>query len=183
MTYTAPPPGYPPAPPRRSRTNAVIIGSAGVLIAAIVGTGLFVAHSRGGGTPAGTPAGTTATASASQSGVAGASPACRAWIARELRSSGKIDAASGYPVCGQLSEAELGRAIDEVTAELMASASATPTAHATGRAACKKAIKAQYEPGTSKLKDGAQGRPAECAGLSTDEVSAIALEVVSENTR
>lgn len=49
-------------------------------------------------------------------------------------------------------------------------------------AACKKAIQAQYEPGTAKLK-GQPGTPKQCDGLSTDEVSRIALEVIQENTQ
>ncbi|MEV8033914.1 hypothetical protein [Streptomyces sp. NPDC086182] len=53
---------------------------------------------------------------------------------------------------------------------------------ATGKAACKAAIKAQYEPGTAKLK-GEPGTPPECDGLSTDEVSKIAISVIEENTR
>jgi hypothetical protein len=62
------------------------------------------------------------------------------------------------------------------------SASAAPTHVATGKAACRKAIKAQYVPGTAKLK-GEPGKPKECAGLSSDEVSEIALQVIEENTR
>lgn len=49
-------------------------------------------------------------------------------------------------------------------------------------AACRKAIKAQYIPGTVQLK-GKPERPKECDGLSTDEVSKIALSVIEENTR
>lgn len=60
--------------------------------------------------------------------------------------------------------------------------SAAPTHVATGKAACRKAIKAQYEPGTAKLK-GKPGTPKECDGLTTDEVSRIALSVIEENTR
>jgi hypothetical protein len=48
--------------------------------------------------------------------------------------------------------------------------------------ACRKAIKAQYVPGTATLK-GKPGRPKECAGLSADEVSEIALSVIQENTQ
>jgi hypothetical protein len=49
-------------------------------------------------------------------------------------------------------------------------------------AACRKAIKAQYEPGTLTLK-GKPERPKECDGLSTDQVSSIALSVVEEITK
>jgi hypothetical protein len=48
--------------------------------------------------------------------------------------------------------------------------------------ACRKAIKAQYVPGTATLK-GKPGRPKECDGLSADEVSEIALSVIQENTQ
>lgn len=56
---------------------------------------------------------------------------------------------------------------------------ATTVRPATGKAACRKAIKAQYDPDTLQLK-GKPGRPAECAGLSTDEVSALAVSVIDE---
>lgn len=51
----------------------------------------------------------------------GVSPECRTWIKAELLDNGEdIDAASGYGACGGLSDEEMGRAIDEVTAELSA---------------------------------------------------------------
>jgi hypothetical protein len=46
-------------------------------------------------------------------------------------------------------------------------------------AACRKAIKAQYEPGTVKLK-GEPERPKECDGLSTGQVPSIAQSVIEE---
>lgn len=50
---TPPPPAYPPTgpqpTPRKSRTNAIIIGSAVAVIAAIIATGVVVANSRDGG--------------------------------------------------------------------------------------------------------------------------------------
>lgn len=46
-------------------------------------------------------------------------PKCRAWLEKELLdSSADIDATSGYAVCGQLSDEEMNRAIDEVTNDL-----------------------------------------------------------------
>ncbi|MGW0967103.1 hypothetical protein [Streptomyces sp. NPDC002516] len=54
--------------------------------------------------------------------------------------------------------------------------------HGPDPAACRKAIKAQYEPGTLTLK-GNPERPKECAGLSTDQVSSIALSVIEEIVR
>jgi hypothetical protein len=49
-------------------------------------------------------------------------------------------------------------------------------------AACRKAIEAQYEPGTATLK-GDPKRPKECDGMSDDQVSRIALNVIEENTQ
>jgi hypothetical protein len=49
-------------------------------------------------------------------------------------------------------------------------------------AACRTAIKAQYEPGTATLK-GEPERPSECDGLSTDALSKIVTGVIEENTR
>jgi hypothetical protein len=54
-------------------------------------------------------------------------------------------------------------------------------AAAPGPASCKAAIKAQYEPGTARL-TGSPARPPQCAGLSSDEVSQIVLDVTSANT-
>jgi hypothetical protein len=54
--------------------------------------------------------------------------------------------------------------------------------HKPDPAACRKAIKAQYEPGTAKLK-GAPGKPKECDGMNDDQVSKIVLSVVQENTQ
>lgn len=48
--------------------------------------------------------------------------------------------------------------------------------------ACRKAVKAQYEPGTAKLK-GKPGRPKECDGLSDDQLSQIVTSVIEENTQ
>lgn len=54
--------------------------------------------------------------------------------------------------------------------------------HKLDPAACRKAVKAQYEPGTAKLK-GSPSRPKECDGLSDAEMSKIVLSVVQENTQ
>ncbi|MEU9271352.1 hypothetical protein AB0E04_38810 [Streptomyces sp. NPDC048251] len=51
MSNTTPPPGFPPLPPlppavpKKSRTNAIIIGSAAAVIAAVVATGIVVVQS------------------------------------------------------------------------------------------------------------------------------------------
>lgn len=58
---------------------------------------------------------------------AGVSPECRAWIAKELQDdSSTLDAAAGYKACGDMSDAKLQKAIDEVEKELEASLSASP---------------------------------------------------------
>lgn len=63
------------------------------------------------------PAATTATAAVS--------PACRAWIAGELQDgTDSIDAAAGHAACGDLTDAELGQAVDDVLDELLASKAA-----------------------------------------------------------
>lgn len=50
------------------------------------------------------------------------SPECRAWIVKEIQdSSDSVDGASGLKACGDLSDAELQAAIDQVTKELSAS--------------------------------------------------------------
>jgi len=58
---------------------------------------------------------------------------------------------------------------------------ATPTGDygAPGPVACKAAIKDQYAPGTIQL-TGAPTEPPACLGLTTDEVSQIATEVIDE---
>lgn len=57
----------------------------------------------------------------------GVSAKCRDWIAKELRdSSSSIDATAGYAACGDVSEAQMQKAIDEVEKELEASIAAKP---------------------------------------------------------
>ena len=183
------PPPYPPPPsaarpPRWGRFIAWTCAAA-VAAFAIAGGVAALAKNDDGGGPIANPA------------------ACKAALTQESRrvmaNGGKGPEASTPPACVGLDEKTLNRITSEVISEYLESdqgkkdmdkavesALATPSAStgvSHGRAACKKAIKAQYVPGTAKLKDGVQGRPVECAGLSTDEVSAIALEVVSENTR
>ncbi|WP_033307354.1 hypothetical protein RFN58_06920 [Streptomyces iakyrus] len=65
------PPPLPPEPPKpaKSRTNAIIIGAAAAVIAAIVATGIVVANSRDDGSPAAeasAPADPTVTAAADE---------------------------------------------------------------------------------------------------------------------
>jgi hypothetical protein len=55
----------------------------------------------------------------------------------------------------------------------------TPVIHS--RAACKAAIKAQYVPGTARLK-GKPHRPEQCADVSNDGLSTIVMNVIAENT-
>lgn len=62
---------------------------------------------------------------ATTAAAASVSPACRAWIAAELQDgTDSIDAESGHAACGDLTDAELGQAVDEVLAELLASKAA-----------------------------------------------------------
>jgi hypothetical protein len=64
-------------------------------------------------------------------------------------------------------------------AAMLALAGCSGDDHKPDPAACRKAIKAQYVPGTAKLK-GEPERPKECDGLSTDQVSSIAESVIEE---
>jgi len=113
--------------------------------------------------------------------------ACKKALAvnyRKAMADPNAPSASAPSACARLDRATLERITGEVVSAYLDSATpaTAPSPRATGKAACRAAIKAQYVPGTAKLK-GAPSTPAECAGLSTDEVSKIALEVVSENTR
>ncbi|MBX9366820.1 hypothetical protein [Streptomyces sp. WAC04114] len=120
------PPYYPP--PRKSHTNAIIIGSAGALIVAIVGTGIFVAQSRDddSGESRADPA-PTVSVTVEPSPSVSVSPECRTRIKAELLDDSKeIDATPGYNACGDLSEDELQAAIDEVTEELSAQITPEP---------------------------------------------------------
>lgn len=64
-------------------------------------------------------------ASATATAAANVSPACRAWIAEELQDgTDSIDATTGHTACGDLTDAELGQAVDEVLDELMPSTAA-----------------------------------------------------------
>lgn len=118
----------PPSPHRKNRTNAVIIGSAGALIVAIVGTGIFVTQSRdddGGGSSAAPAPTVSVTVEASPS--VSVSPECRTWIKAELLDeSEEIDATPGYAACGDLSDDEMQAAIDQVTEELTAEITPEP---------------------------------------------------------
>lgn len=54
---------------------------------------------------------------------------------------------------------------------------------ATGKrtAACWKAIRDQYQPGTAQL-TGAPTTPPQCSGLSTDELASVAEDVLEHQT-
>ncbi|MFF5842134.1 hypothetical protein ACFY74_11775 [Streptomyces massasporeus] len=123
------PPHYPPPPPGKSRTNAVIIGTAAALIIAIVGTGVYVAQSRddgSGAAPAPTVVASTPASPEAPPSV-NVSPECRTWIKAELLDdSEEIDATPGYNACGDLSDDELQTAIDQVTEELSAEITPEP---------------------------------------------------------
>ncbi|MGW5477684.1 hypothetical protein [Streptomyces sp. NPDC004008] len=66
-----------------------------------------------------------------------------------------------------------------LAAAALALAGCSSSHHDPDPAACRKAIKAQYVPGTVQLK-GKPERPKECDGLSTDQVSSIAESVIEE---
>jgi hypothetical protein len=120
---------------------------------------------------------------------AAANPAaCKNALAANYRKA-MTDPAATTPAapaaCAGLDEETLKRITGEVVSEYLDSSrepAHEPTATATGAEACRAAIKAQYEPGTAKLKS-TPSRPAECAGLSDDEVSQIVLDVIADNTR
>lgn len=114
--------------------------------------------------------------------------ACKTALAANYRKAMANPSAptpSAPTACAGLDEETLKRITGEVVSEYLDSSrepAHEPTATATGAEACRAAIKAQYEPGTAKLKS-APSRPAECAGLSDDEVSQIVLDVIADNTR
>ena len=117
-------PGYPP--PKKNHTNTIIIGAATALIAAIIGTGIFVAQSRDDDSESVTDT-PSASITAEPTPSLSVSPACRTWIKAELLDDSEtVDATPGYEACGDLSEEELQAAIDEVTAELSAEITPEP---------------------------------------------------------
>lgn len=64
---------------------------------------------------------TPATTSAAPSPSTSLSPECRAWIEQELKDdTDSIDATSGYAACGDLSDDELDKAIEQVTSDIEA---------------------------------------------------------------
>lgn len=90
---------------------------------AAIATAILALALAGCTSPSGREAPATATAATVRTHAAATvSPACRAWIAGELQDS--IDADSGHAACGDLTDAELGQAVDDVLAELVASKAA-----------------------------------------------------------
>jgi hypothetical protein len=68
-----------------------------------------------------------ASAMATPSASSSVSPECREWIGKELLDdSSSIDGTAGYAACGEMSDAEMQAAIDEVEKELSASIAASP---------------------------------------------------------
>ena len=73
-----------------------------------------------------TPAATTEAPAPTPSPSLSLSPECRTWIKAELLdNTEEIDSEAGVKVCGDLSDAELAEAIEQVTDEL--SAEITPS--------------------------------------------------------
>jgi hypothetical protein len=154
MSHVTPPPmpGFPPppppAPPRKNRTNAIIIGSAAALIVAIVTAGVVVANARSDSGSRGAAAPSATTPAATPSTLSSVSPECRAWIRQKLQdSSDGIDAASGYAVCGDLTDEEMNKSIDEVTKEIEADPSALADATSTQAEKFQKCVSEKGTPG------------------------------------
>lgn len=74
----------------------------------------------------------------------------------------------------------VAKATPKLSAATPAHTAATKAA-APGPASCKAAIKAQYGPGTAQL-TGAPSKPPACEGLSSDELSQVVTDVITENT-
>jgi hypothetical protein len=68
---------------------------------------------------------------------------------------------------------------DDTPAAATTAPGAPVKAYPPGPAGCHDAIKAQYEPGTVTL-TGAPTEPPACQGLTSDEVSQIATDVINE---
>jgi hypothetical protein len=116
--WGAPPPGWVPPPPAQRKTAKIIalccgLAALGVLIGG--GAAVLAKSDHKAGT-AGVAHEPTASASTTEAAV---SPECRAWVKKELMdSSSGFNTASGYGVCGDLSEEQLGAVIDDVTEEI-----------------------------------------------------------------
>lgn len=123
MSHQAPQPYYGPPPPRRGRGVAWFV--AACVAAAVVGGGVALLAREG--EPDRPAAASTVSNTPTPSSSSSVSPECRAWIRTELLDDSKeIDATTGYGACGELSEAELQAAIDEVTEELSAEITPEP---------------------------------------------------------
>ena len=105
--------------------RTVILLATALLLAGAVGCSKSEGSSSSAATPT-TPAATTEAPAAAPSPSLSLSPECRTWIKAELLdSSEEIDSEAGVKVCGDLSDAELSAAIEQVTEEL--SAEITPS--------------------------------------------------------
>lgn len=142
----------------RTTTTALAL-TAGLLLAGCSG-------SSGDAKPAVTPPTTAAVTTAAAPGKAELLAACEAAM-----EAGR-DTGSGAPECADL---PLDDYYDALARANQAGRDKLSTA------SCRAAIKDQYEPGTAQL-TGAPTTPPECADLSEDELSQIALDVIAENT-
>lgn len=78
------------------------------------------------------PSASATTSEAAPSPSTSVSPECRAWIMQELKDdTDSIDAVSGQQACGDLSEDELNKAIEQVTKDIEADPSALEEATST----------------------------------------------------
>jgi len=88
---------------------------------------LALAGCSSGGEPSRPVTVTAAVPSPTPSPSLSVSPECRTWIKAELLdSTDDIDAGPGFRACGDLSDAELQAAIDQVTEELAAEITPEP---------------------------------------------------------
>lgn len=121
-----PPPYYPPPQPPLRWGRFVAWVAAACVGAALVGGGVALL-TRGDGGSDRTGVAPSASAAPAPSPSVSVSEECRAWIRSELLDDSEdIDATAGYGVCGELSDAELGAAIDSVAAELSAEITPEP---------------------------------------------------------
>jgi hypothetical protein len=118
--YPPPSAGWGPPPPPKNNTGKIVTFSCLGILALFLLIGVIGLVIDGGSdTTASKP---KTDPSAASSGIP---KECRKWIEKELLdSSDDIDADSGYAVCGDLSDDEMARAIDEVTKGLTGDAKA-----------------------------------------------------------
>lgn len=118
--WGAPPQQFPPPPqPRKSNAGKAIGFSCLGVVALVIFISVIVAVVSSGGGDGNDKARTGKTPGTEQPSKI--SPKCRKWIKKELGNTNtdNIDAEAGYAVCGDLSDAEMDKAIEDVTDDLM----------------------------------------------------------------